>query len=177
MSHSSEPIIEVHDLKLQLNGVWIHNGIDLNVQRGEIYAIVGGSGAGKTLLLHQILMLQPSTSGTIRVFGKELATADTETLRSIKKRWGVLFQQGALFSSLTTLENVAFPLKENTKLDKKTIKQLATLKILSVGLSVDDLEKYPNELSGGMQKRAALARACVLDPELLFLDEPSAGIR
>lgn len=172
----SAPIVDIHDLKLRLNGVWIHNGVNLRVEKGTVCAIVGRSGAGKTQLLHEMLLLKNPTFGSIKIFGKEITTANKTTLQSIKKRWGVLFQQGALFSSLTTLENVAFPLRENTTLDKKTIKQLAMLKLLSVGLSEKDAMKYPNELSGGMQKRAALARACVLDPELLFLDEPSAGL-
>jgi phospholipid/cholesterol/gamma-HCH transport system ATP-binding protein len=176
MTTTSNIIIDIHDLKLRLNGNWIHKGLNLSIKQGEVCAIVGRSGSGKTQLLHQILLLQHPTSGSIKIFGKETTTADKATLQSIKKRWGVLFQQGALFSSLTTLENVAFPLRENTTLDKKTIKQLAMLKLLSVGLTTKDALKYPNELSGGMQKRAALARACVLDPELLFLDEPSAGL-
>ncbi len=121
-------------------------------------------------------MLQRPTSGSIRIFGNELTTATPATLLSIQRRWGVLFQQNALFSSLTVLENVAFPLKEHISLDQKTMFELAMLKILSVGLPSDAATKYPSELSGGMQKRAALARAIVLDPELVFLDEPTAGL-
>lgn len=173
---ASNTIIEVSDVKIQLGDTLVHNGLNLTVERGEILGIVGGSGAGKTTLLREILMLQPPTSGSIRVFDHELTTANAATLLAVQKRWGVLFQQNALFSSLTVAENVEFPLKEHTALDAKTRRELALLKILLVGLPLDAANKYPAELSGGMQKRAALARAIVLDPELLFFDEPSAGL-
>lgn len=176
MNKSVENVIEVKDVKIKLAGTMVHDGIDFAVKKGEIFAIVGRSGTGKSVLLREILMLQPPTSGSIKVFGKEVTTAAPSELAKIQRRWGVLFQQGALFSSLTTLENVAFPLKEYTQLSEEIIKELAMLRILTVGLSEDSGLKYPNELSGGMQKRAALARACVLEPELLFLDEPSTGL-
>lgn len=174
MTH--QPIIEVQDLKIQLGGTWVHNGLDLTVQRGEILGVVGGSGSGKTTLLREILLLQQPDAGSIRVFDQELTTASSEIKLAVQRRWGVLFQQNALFSSLNVLENVSFPLQEHTQLDKNTIKELAALKIIAVGLSNDVAVRYPVELSGGMQKRAALARAIVLDPELLFLDEPTAGL-
>ncbi len=176
MTAADENIIELKDLKICLAGAWVHNGLNLTVKRGEILAIVGGSGAGKSVLLREILMLQPPTSGSVRIFGEEIMKLDLKQLIAIQRRWGVLFQQCALFSSLTTLENIAFPLRELTHLRPKDIQELAMLKLLAVGLSADSAPKYPNELSGGMQKRAALARACVLDPELLFLDEPSSGL-
>jgi phospholipid/cholesterol/gamma-HCH transport system ATP-binding protein len=169
-------IIEVKDLQSRLGGTLVHDGLNLNVHRGEILAIVGGSGAGKTTLLREILLLQKASGGSIKVFGKELFTASPRELLEVQKRWGVLFQQNALFSSLTVLENTAFPLHEHTNLDDDTINSLAMLKILLAGLPASSAIKYPSELSGGMQKRAALARAIVLDPELLFFDEPTSGL-
>jgi phospholipid/cholesterol/gamma-HCH transport system ATP-binding protein len=169
-------IIEVKNLKTNLGGAWIHDGLDLTVQKGEILGIVGGSGSGKTTLIREILMLERPYSGSVYVFGHDLINANSTTLLAVQKRWGVLFQQNALFTSLTVLENVAFPLTEFTSLDEDTIRQLALLKIALVGLPANAAFKYPAELSGGMQKRAALARAIVLDPELLFFDEPSAGL-
>ena len=154
----------------------MHKDINLTVNRGEILAIVGGSGSGKTTLLREMLMLQKPDAGSIRIFDHELMNASTAVRSAVQHRWGVLFQQNALFSSLTVLENAAFPLKEHTHLDKKTIRELASLKIALTGLLIDATTKFPSELSVGMQKRAALARAIVLDPELLFLDEPTAGL-
>ncbi len=171
-----KPIIKINQLKTYLGSTWVHKDINLTVNRGEVLAIVGGSGTGKTVLLHEMLALRTPTSGTIQVFEHELTTANAETLLAIQRRWGVLFQQNALFSSLTVLENVSFPLAEHTELDDKTIQDLALLKIALAGLPIEAAVKYPAELSGGMQKRAALARAIVLDPELIFLDEPTAGL-
>lgn len=171
-----ESIIEVKHVKIKLGGEWVHKDVNLSVNRGEILAIVGGSGSGKTTLLREILMLQRPQSGSVRVFDIELTTATQRQLLNVQKRWGVLFQQNALFSSLTVLENTAFPLHEHTDLDQKTIRELALFKIVLAGLPPDSANKYPSELSGGMQKRAGLARAIVLDPELLFLDEPTAGL-
>ena len=169
-------IIEIKNVKIKLGGEWVHKDINLTVNRGEILAIVGGSGSGKTTLLREMLMLQKPDAGSIKIFDHELTTASTAIRSAVQRRWGVLFQQNALFSSLTLLENTAFPLKEHTHLDNKTIKELASLKIALTGLPADAATKFPSELSGGMQKRAALARAIVLDPELIFLDEPTAGL-
>lgn len=170
------PVIEVKDVKTLLGGAWVHKGVNLTVNQGEVLGIVGGSGSGKTTLLREMLALTPPTSGSIRVFGEDITKASPEKLLSIQKRWGVLFQQSALFSSLNLLENVSFPMKEHTELDADSVHKLALLKILMTGLAADSAIKYPAELSGGMQKRAGLARAIVLDPELVFLDEPTAGL-
>ncbi len=172
----NESIIKIKNLKIRLGGVWVHQGLDLTIERGEILGIVGGSGSGKTTLLREILMLQPPDSGSIEIFDTEVTTASRKTLLEIQRRWGVVFQQSALFSSLNVLNNTAFPLREHSNLTRKTINELALLKILLVGLPIDSVIKYPAELSGGMQKRAGLARALALDPELLFLDEPTSGL-
>lgn len=176
MTTSNDPIIVVKNLKTQLGGSWVHTDVNLTVERGEVLAIVGGSGSGKTTLLREMLCLTKPTAGSIRIFDHELTNASAATLLAVQRRWGVLFQQNALFSSLTLLENVCFPLNEHTMLDATTIQELALLKILMAGLPLDSAVKFPSELSGGMQKRAGLARAIVLDPELIFLDEPTAGL-
>ncbi|MDA8561823.1 ATP-binding cassette domain-containing protein [Gammaproteobacteria bacterium] len=173
---NDEPVVEIKDVKIKLGSDWVHQSINLTVNKGEVLAIVGGSGSGKTTLLREMLMLQPPDSGSIKIFGEEITTASYLETCEIQKRCGVLFQQNALFSSLNLLENTSFPLKEHTKLDKKNIEKIAAFKIVLAGLSLDSAYKFPSELSGGMQKRAALARAIVLDPELIFLDEPSAGL-
>lgn len=173
---TKETIITVSHLKTQLGDQLVHKDINLSVKRGEVFVILGGSGTGKTVLMREMLMLLQPTAGSIRIFDTEITTASPETMLKIQRRWGVLFQQNALFSSLTVLENVSFPLKEHVRLDDKTIRDLALLKILLAGLPMSAVNNYPSELSGGMQKRAALARAIVLDPDLLFLDEPTAGL-
>jgi phospholipid/cholesterol/gamma-HCH transport system ATP-binding protein len=172
----SEAIIEIKDVKTRFDDTWVHKGVNLSIHRGEVMGIVGGSGSGKTTLLREMLCLTKPTAGSIRIFGEEITRASPAQLLHIQKRWGVLFQQNALFSSLSLLENVAFPLHEHTALDTDSIQQLALLKILMAGLPADSAHKYPAELSGGMQKRAGIARAIVLDPELIFLDEPTAGL-
>lgn len=173
---TNDAVIEIKNLKTYLGEVWVHNGIDLTINRGEVVGIVGKSGSGKTTLMRAMLLLQKPSSGSIRIFGHDLLSASPETMTKIEKRWGVLFQQNALFSSLNLLENVTFPLREHLSLKKKFMEELALQKIASVGLTLTDAEKYPSQLSGGMQKRAGLARALVLDPELLFLDEPTAAL-
>lgn len=176
MTAHTDAIIEIQKLSTQFGSTWVHKNLDLSVNRGEVLGIVGGSGSGKTTLLREILGLTQPASGSIKLFGEELTNASSEALLRIQRRWGVLFQQNALFSSLTLLENVMFPLLEHTHLDKQSMKDLALLKISMAGLPTDAALKYPAELSGGMQKRAGLARAIVLDPELIFLDEPTAGL-
>jgi len=173
---TQENIIEIRNLTTRFGEAVVHKNLDLDVRRGEILGIVGGSGSGKTTLLREILCLTRPSSGSIRVFGEDVTKASSEKLLEIQRRWGVLFQENALFSSLTLLDNVSFPLKEHTGLNPETIHELALLKIMMAGLPADSAVKYPSELSGGMQKRAGLARAIVLDPELLFLDEPTAGL-
>lgn len=173
---TTSTIIDIEHLDTRFEDHWVHKDLNLKVNRGEVLGIVGGSGSGKTTLLREILGLNKPSGGSIRLFGLELTTASPATLLQIQTRWGVLFQQNALFSSLTLLENVSFPLIEHTQLDSDTVRHLATLKILMAGLPMESLSLYPSELSGGMQKRAGIARAIVLDPELIFLDEPTAGL-
>lgn len=169
-------VIAVTGLRTSFGTAIIHEHLDLSVQRGEIMALVGGSGSGKTTLLRSMILLQTPSAGSIQLFGQEIiGISDAAALR-LRRRIGMLFQQGALFSSLTVRENVALPLREHTKLPTQQIAALADLKIALAGLPSDAGNKLPRELSGGMLKRAALARALALDPALLFLDEPTAGL-
>lgn len=169
-------IINIKGLENILGGQVVHEHLDLNIIKGEIMAIVGGSGSGKTTLLRSILMLLSPTSGSINIFGHNILQCDEQTSQYIRRSWGMLFQHGALFSALTVLENVQFPLRTFTSLPLKAQVEIAKLKIAMAGLPLSSASKYPSELSGGMQKRAALARAIVMDPELLFLDEPTSGL-
>lgn len=172
----TQPILTVTDLKNYLGGAWVHDGLDFAVNQGEIIAIIGASGCGKTTLLRTILMLRRQTAGSINVFGIDTLHSTHEQQMSIRMRWGVMFQSAALFSSMTLLENVMFPMDEMTHLNRKLKKELAMLKIELSGLEPEAAYKYPAELSGGMKKRAALARSIAIDPELVFLDEPTAGL-
>jgi phospholipid/cholesterol/gamma-HCH transport system ATP-binding protein len=172
----STPIIEIKGLKNYLGGQWVHSDVNLTVNQGEIVAIIGGSGSGKTTILRSILMLLKPTAGSIRVFGEELFSLNEQDANAIRRRWGMLFQHSALFSGMTVLENIMFPMQELTSLKKSFMKELAMLKLSLVGLPKDSGLKYPSELSGGMQRRAAAARAIAMDPELLFLDEPTSGL-
>ncbi|HHL3493243.1 TPA: ABC transporter ATP-binding protein [Legionella pneumophila] len=171
-----EPVIEIKGMKNCLGGQWVHTDINLTVERGEILAIIGGSGSGKTTILRSLLMLLKPSAGSIKVFGEEIYNLNAEQAFRLRRRWGMLFQHSALFSAMTVLENVMFPMREFTALDQDFMQELALLKITLVGLSKEAAVKYPSELSGGMQRRAAAARAIAMDPELLFLDEPTTGL-
>ncbi len=173
---SGQPIIAIQDLTVGFGERTVLDGLSLDVSRGEILGLVGGSGSGKTVLLRTIIGLLPRRSGTIRVNGRDLAQSSDESRRVVERGWGILFQRGALFSSLTVLENVQFPMREHLDLPQSLMDEMALLKLAMVGLDASDAAKYPSELSGGMTKRAALARAMALDPEILFFDEPSAGL-
>lgn len=171
-----QPIVEIDSLSTRFGRTTIHRNIDLAIYPAEVFAIAGASGCGKSTLLRQIVMLTPYQSGGIRVFGEDLARVSEARAARLRRRWAMMFQGGALFSALTVAENVAMPMKEHTDLSAEDIRELAFLKIGLAGLPADAAHKYPRELSGGLRKRAALARALALDPELLLLDEPSAGL-
>ncbi|KTD44747.1 ABC transporter ATP-binding protein [Legionella parisiensis] len=172
----SEPIIEIKGLKNCLGGQWVHTDVNLTVEKGEILAIIGGSGSGKTTILRSLLMLLKPTAGRIKIFGQDISNLDAEQSFLLRRRWGMLFQHSALFSSMNVLENVMFPMREFTNLDYEFMYELALLKVTLVGLPKEAAGKLPSELSGGMQRRAAAARAIAMDPELLFLDEPTTGL-
>ena len=171
-----QAIIQVRDLCNRFGAQVVHEHLDLDVRRGEILGVVGGSGTGKSVLLRSIVGLRRPTSGSVRVFGEDLLQLPEERRSLVERRFGVLFQQGALFSSLTVVENVALPLIENAGLPRADAEHLAQVKLALAGLPANAGDKYPASLSGGMIKRAALARALALDPDILFLDEPTAGL-
>ena len=169
-------VIKVRGLVNGFGDTVIHDHIDLDVRRGEVIAVVGGSGAGKSVLLRTIIGLNRQLHGTIEVFGENVRKLTGRSLRRLQMRWGVLFQEGALFSSQTVAENIQVPLREYTKMSQELMNEIASMKLSIVGLPEDTAQKHPSELSGGMKKRAGLARALALDPELVFLDEPTAGL-
>lgn len=173
---STAPILSVRGLVTRFGTQTIHDGIDLDVRRGEVLGLVGGSGAGKSVMLRSIIGLKRPEGGRIEILGRTLSELDARGRREIESRWGVLFQNGALFSALTVAQNVRVPFLEHTELPPKLVGDLIRVKIHMVGLPAEAGAKFPSELSGGMRKRAALARALALDPDILFLDEPTAGL-
>jgi phospholipid/cholesterol/gamma-HCH transport system ATP-binding protein len=171
-----ETVIEVRDVVVGFGDHIVLDHIDLDVYRGEVLGFVGGSGAGKSVLMRTIVGLLPKRQGTIKVLGVDLDAVSDRERQAVEHRWGVLFQQGALFSSLTVRENLQFPVRESLKVSQRLLDELALAKLEMVGLDASALEKYPSELSGGMTKRVALARALALDPDIVFLDEPTSGL-
>jgi phospholipid/cholesterol/gamma-HCH transport system ATP-binding protein len=169
-------VIEVRGVVNSFGRQVVHDGLDLEVRAGEVFSIVGGSGSGKSVLLRTMLGLQKPAAGTVRIEGHEVTRQPAQALLAVKRRYGVMFQRGALFSSLTVAQNIELPIREHFPVTRELAAELALLRIRMVGLSADAAPKYPAELSGGMTKRVALARALALDPAILFLDEPTSGL-
>jgi len=173
---ADDAVIRVRDLVVGFTGAPVLDGLALDVRRGEILGFVGASGAGKSVLMRTIIGLVPKRAGSIEVDGVDLGAASPGARRAIERRWGILFQQGALFSSLTVRQNVQFPMREYLRLSRRLLDEIAVAKLEMVGLPPEVGDKYPSELSGGMTKRVALARALALDPDIVFLDEPTSGL-
>ena len=173
---AEDVIIDIKGLENRFGPQVVHQDLDLAVRRGEVLGVVGGSGTGKSVLLRSIIGLQRPSHGSIQLMGEDLLTMDGDGLEQMRTRFGVLFQDGALFSSLTVAENIQVPLREHLKLPLGLLDRIAAMKIAMVGLPPDAGGKLPSQLSGGMRKRAGLARALAMDPEILFLDEPTAGL-
>ena len=171
-----ETVIRLRGLVNSIGGKVLHDHIDLDVYRGEVIGIVGGSGAGKSVLMRSIIGLMRPVEGQVELFGHDVLNATEANLRTLQMRFGVLFQEGALFSSQSVAENIQVPLREYTKMSQELMNEIAAMKLSMVGLPGDTAQKRPSELSGGMKKRAGLARALALDPELVFLDEPTSGL-
>ena len=170
-------VIRVHDLTNRFGAQVVHEHLDLDVRQGEILGVVGGSGTGKSVLMRSIIGLQQPASGEIDVFGESMGDRSAAQAKDVRRRWGVLFQNGALFSTLTVAENVQVPIREYyPAIDQTLLDEIASYKIVATGLPAESSNKFPSQLSGGMRKRAGLARALAIDPELLFLDEPTAGL-
>ena len=171
-----DPIIRVRGITVQFGATRVLDSLDLDVKRGEILGFVGPSGAGKSVLTRTIIGLVPKVAGRIEVFGVDLDSSNTSERRGVERRWGVLFQQGALFSSLTVRQNIQFPMREYLNVSQKLMDEVTMAKLAMVGLKPEAADRFPSELSGGMIKRVALARALSLDPDLVFLDEPTSGL-
>ncbi len=173
---SAETVIEMRNVSTSFGEHVVHTDISFAINRAEIFAIIGGSGSGKSTLLREMILLQRPNAGSISILGVNLQNINEEDALALRKRWGVMFQHGGLFGALTVKENVGLPLREHTQLSEFLIDEIAALKLTMTGLKLEVSQQYPSELSGGMMKRASLARAMALDPELLFLDEPTAGL-
>jgi len=169
-------VIEVKGVKTIFGDRVVHNGLNLTIHEGEIYGLLGPSGCGKTTLLREMVMLQKFHDGTITILGNNLHKIRTKDAQKLRREWGVLFQAGALFSSLSIKDNIALPLREYTDLDENIIEDIVRFKIKLVGLKTEDAHLFPSQISGGMKKKAGLARALAMDPKLLFLDEPTSGL-
>jgi phospholipid/cholesterol/gamma-HCH transport system ATP-binding protein len=176
LSEAGEPIIRVRGLVNRFGVETVHDGVDLDVLRGEVIGIVGGSGSGKSVLLRTIIGLNRPVAGRVEVFGRDVWEMTEHQRRQLENRWGVLFQDGALFSSLTVAQNVEVPIKEYYNMPLRLMDEISAVKVSMVGLPGDAGDKYPSQLSGGMRKRAGLARALVLDPEIILFDEPDSGL-
>jgi phospholipid/cholesterol/gamma-HCH transport system ATP-binding protein len=176
LDSSFDPVIRVQGLRNTFGTQVVHDGLDMEVRQHEIFGVVGGSGAGKSVLLRSILGLREPDAGTVELYGRDVRTLAVADRESLVQSYGVTFQNGALISSLTVAQNIQLPLREHYSLSEASLNDLAELNLLMVGLTPDDGGKFPSQLSGGMIKRAALARALALEPKLLFLDEPTAGL-
>ena len=176
MNDADDLVIDLQQVCTRFGSHTVHEGLDLSVRRGEILGLAGGSGSGKSVLLREMIMLQRPTSGRVLLFGQDVAALGAEAALALRRRWGVMFQRGGLFSSISVRQNVGLPLREHSTLDDALIDEIAEWKLALTGLPPEAGLKQPGELSGGMLKRAALARAIALDPELLFLDEPTSGL-
>jgi phospholipid/cholesterol/gamma-HCH transport system ATP-binding protein len=170
------PVVQIRDLWTRFGRTVVHQDLNLDIYGGEILTIVGGSGTGKTVLLRQMLGLETPARGSVRVFGEDISAAGPEQLQRMRNHWGMLFQQGALYSALSVFDNIALPMRELRALPEDVIRDAVLLKMDMVGLGAEHANKMPSDLSGGMIKRASLARALALEPQLLFLDEPTAGL-